>query len=144
MLENENTNNIKKGEGMDINTSETLINPEINDMKATAVDEIKSEGAISEINTKVNDNLKNAKKPFKKGRQSEFFCGLKAGIIDTIIMLVISGILLCITGVIMMYILGYYITNIFGMLFIFLVIVSILYPAFKNCYKFSKMNKIKK
>lgn len=144
MLENENTNNIEKGEKLDINTSETLSNPEINDMKETSVDEINSDEAISEVNTDVKDDFKDGKKLFKNERQSEFFSGLKAGIIDTIIMLIISGILLCITGVIMLYILGYYITNILGMLFIFLVIVSVLYPAFKSCYKFSKLNKTQK
>jgi len=131
---NDNDNN-ENGEQFDISKSQTLSNPKISDMNEKTVDEIKSE---------VRDNFNDDKKISEYGTRSSFLGGLKTGFIDTAIMLVVSGILLCITGVILLYICGYYITNVLGILFIVLVIVSILYPTFKNSYRFRKSRKIKK
>jgi len=134
----DNDNN-ENGEQFDISKSQTLSNPKISDMNEKTVDEIKSD-----IDPEVRDNFNDDKKISEYGTRSSFLGGLKTGFIDTAIMLVVSGILLCITGVILLYIFGYYITNVLGILFIVLVIVSILYPTFKNSYRFRKLKKIKK
>ena len=135
---NDNDNN-DSAEKFDISKSQTLSNPKINDMNEKAMDEI-----ISDANPEVRDDFNDDKKISENGRRSNFLGGLKTGLIDTAIMLVVSGILLCITGVILLYIAGYYITNVLGILFIVLVIVSIFYPTFKNSYRFRKLRKTNK
>lgn len=133
------TDNIGNGEHFDINESQTLSNPKITDMNETAMDQVKPD-----ITAEVKDDFYGDKNLSQNKGKSEFLGGLTTGLIDTVIMLLVSGVLLCITGVILLYGFGYYVTNALGVLFIILVIVSVLYPGFKGSYRARKLNKTNK
>jgi hypothetical protein len=131
--------NIVTGGKFNVNKSQTLSNPKITDMNEKAMDEVKPE-----IDPQIGNDLNDNKNLSQKERQSGFLSGLKDGFIDTFIEVVVSGILLCITGLIFKNLLGFYIIDIFGVFFIILVIVSVLYPAFKGLYRSRKLNKTNK
>ena len=131
--------NIVTDENIDVIKSQTLSNPKITDMNEASLDQVESD-----INPEIRDGFKDEENLSTEGRKSGFLSGLKVGFIDTVIMVVVSGLLLCVTGVILLYGAGYYITNALGVLFVILVIVSVLYPAFKSSYESKKLNKTNK
>lgn len=127
MLENDN---VKKELDLDLDNADG--NPVENEI----VSEELSQSIEEENKIETEDNQTDIEEGQAEIiKTNPFYTNLLKGIIDTGITFIVSGVLLLITNVILKYIFGYYIVDLWGMLFIMFLITSVFYPTFKDKIK---------
>ncbi|GAA0746988.1 DNA-binding protein [Clostridium oceanicum] len=105
-----------------------------NDIKEKNEEEVQTQTIDKEIDKTQNKQVSSKDKSDK----ITFSNLLKKGIINTLGTMFISVGILAILGLIFKYILGYYIIDPWGMLFIIFLIVSVFYPSINYVYKKKK------
>lgn len=127
MLENDN---VKEELGLDLD------NADGNAVENENVSEELSQSIGEENKLDTEDNQTEIEEgPAEIIKTNPFYSNLLKGLIDTGITFIASGVLLLITNVILKFIFGYYIVDIWGMLFIMFIIASVFYPTFKDKIK---------
>lgn len=100
-------------------------------------EEILEKNEDKNIEEKVENNKEENITPKNKINFVEYF---KEGFKHTLCEFLISAAVLVVVGIVLRYILGYYIANIWGVSFIVFLVVSIFYPYIKAVYG-AKKNK---
>ncbi len=111
-----------------------------NNIKEKNEEEVKTQTEVKtqSIDKEINKTQKKQVSSKDKSDKITFANLLKKGIINTLGTMFISVAILAILGLIFKYILGYYIIDPWGMLFIIFLIVSVFYPSINYVYKKKK------